>query len=64
MILVLKDDNWKELPKKTQNRVNKFIDGLKDVSWLKPSKSLKKEDVDKQVRFTLECFWVEAEITI
>ena len=62
MNLNLKDDNWKKLPKKTQDRVNKFIDWLKDVARFKPAKDLKKEEVEKQINFTLKCFWVKAEI--
>ena len=61
-MITLKDDNGKELPKKVQNRVNKFIESLKSYPWFKPSSSLKKEDVDKQAEFTLECFGVKAEI--
>ena len=57
--MILKDDNWKELPKKAQDRVNKFIDWLKDVPRFKPSKDLKKSDVEKQIKLTLKCFWID-----
>gem|GEM_PF-4397662 len=55
-MLELKDDNGKILPKKIQKRVNDFIDSLPKIPWFKPSKNLKKKDVDKQIKFTLECF--------
>jgi len=58
----LKDDNGKPLPKKVQKEVNDFIDGLKNVTWFKPSPNLKEEDVDKQVKLVMECFGVDAEI--
>lgn len=61
-MLTLKDDNGKPLPKKIQKRVNNFIDHLKDVPWFNPSSNLKKEDVEKQVNFTLKCFGVKAGI--
>ena len=60
--MILKDDNGKELPKKVQKRVNDFINHLPKVNWFKPSPSLKKEDVEKQIKFTLECFGVKAGI--
>jgi hypothetical protein len=55
-MLILKDDNGNELPKKVQDRVNAFIDNLPNVPWFKPKPDLKKEDVEKQINFTLECF--------
>ena len=60
--MIFKDDKRKELPQKVQKRVNEFIDWLKNVSRLKPNKDLKKEEVEKQIKFILKCFWVEAEI--
>ena len=57
-----KDDNGKELPKKVQKRVNEFIDSLEKVSWFKPSPDLKKADVEKQAKFTLDCFGIKAKI--
>jgi len=60
--MILKNDNGKELPKKVQKKVNDFIDNLKNVKWFKPSPDLKKTDVDKQIKFTLKCFGVEADI--
>lgn len=60
--MILKDDNGKELPEAVQERVNNFIDWLKDVRWFAPQKGLKKSDIEKQAKFTLKCFWVEAEI--
>lgn len=35
-MLELKDDNGKPLPKKTQKRVNDFIESLKSYPWFKP----------------------------
>ena len=61
-MLILKDNNGIELPQEVQDRVNTFIDNLPKVSWFKPSKELKKEEVEKQIKFTLECFGVNAEI--
>ena len=61
-MLELKDNNGILLPQEVQDRVNNFIDNLQKIPWLKPSKELKKEEVDKQAKFTLECFWVKAEI--
>ena len=60
--MILKDDNGKKLPKEVQTRVNAFIDNLPKVNWFKPYPNLKKEDVEKQINFTLECFWVKAGI--
>ncbi len=62
MTLLLKDDNGNLLPQEVRDGVNNFIDNLQTIPWLKPSPSLKKEDVETQAKFTLECFWVEAEI--
>ena len=42
------------------DRVNSFIENLKTIKWLKPDKNLKKEDIEKQINITLECFWVKA----
>ena len=61
-MIKLKDDNGKPLPKKVQKRVNDFIESLKTYPWLQPSPDLKKEDVEKQAKFTLKCFGIEAEI--
>ena len=61
-MLNLKDDNENPLPQEVQDRVNAFIDNLPKVKWFNPSPSLKKEDVEKQAKFTLECFGVKAEI--
>mgnify|MGYP000530505669 CR=1 FL=1 len=56
--MIFKDDKGKELPKKVQKRVGDFIDKLSVINWLNPSSELKKEEVDKQVKFTLECFGI------
>ena len=61
-MLTFTNDTGKKLPKIVQNRVNAFIDNLPKVPWFKPSKGLKKEEVEKQANFTLECFGVKAEI--
>lgn len=61
-MLTLKDDNGIELPQEVQDRVNAFIDNLPKVTWFKPSEELKKEEVEKQVKFTLECFGINAGI--
>jgi len=61
-MLELKDNNGKLLSKKVQKRVNDFIDHLKEISRFKPSKDLQKSEVEKQVKFTLKCFGIEAEI--
>ena len=61
-MLVLKDDHWNDLPQETQNRVNKFIDWLKNIKRFKPSKDLGIKEVDKQAKFVLDCFGVKAEI--
>ena len=61
-MLQLKDDNGNLLPQDVQDRVNNFIDNLQNVSWFKPKPDLKKSDVEKQINFMLECFWVEADI--
>jgi hypothetical protein len=60
--LKLQDDNGNDLPQEVQERVNNFIDKLPTIPWFKPSKDLKKSDVDKQINFTLECFGVKASI--
>ena len=56
------DDNGKPLPKKVQKRMDDFIESLKTYPWFKPSPNLKKEDVEKQVKFTLDCFGVKVEV--
>ena len=56
MSLILNDDNGTPLPQEVQDRVNTFIDDLPNIQWLKPKKDLKKEDVERQALFTLECF--------
>jgi hypothetical protein len=61
-MLELKDDNGLPLPQEVQDRVNNFIDKLPTVPWFKPSKELKKEEVEKQAMFTLECFGIKASI--
>jgi hypothetical protein len=61
-MLELKDDNWKLLPKKIQKRVNDFLEHLKEITWFRPKKDLKKSEVDKQAKLVLECFWIEAKI--
>lgn len=61
-MLQLKDDNGNNLPQEVQDRVNNFIDNIPNVSWFKPNPDLKKSDVEKQINFTLKCFWVEASI--
>jgi hypothetical protein len=61
-MLELKDDNGLPLPQEVQDRVNNFIDKLPTVPWFKPSKDLKKEEVEKQALFTLECFGIKASI--
>ena len=58
----LKDDNGKALLPKVQKRVDDFISHLKDVHWFSPSSDLKKEDIEKQVKFTLDCFGLKAKI--
>ena len=60
--LKLQDDNGNDLPQEVQERVNNFIDKLPTIPWFKPSKDLKKSDVDKQINFTLECFGIKANI--
>jgi len=60
--MILRDDNGKVLPEKINNRVNDFIDSLPKANWFNPSSDLKKKDVDKQVKFTLDCFWIKAKI--
>ena len=62
MSLTLNDDNGNPLPQEVQDRVNTFIEKLPTIPWFKPSKELKKEEVEKQAKFTLECFGVKAEI--
>ena len=42
------------------DRVKSFIENLKNVNWLNPDQNLKKEDIEKQVNITLECFGVKA----
>ena len=59
---IFNDDNGNPLPQEVQDRVNTFIDNLQKVPWFKPSKELKREEVEKQAKFTLECFWVKASI--
>jgi len=59
---IFNDNNGNPLPQEVQDRVNTFIDNLQKVPWFKPSKELKKEEVEKQAKFTLECFWVKASI--
>lgn len=61
-MLELKDDNGLPLAQEVQDRVNQFIDKLPTISWFKPSKDLKIEEVEKQATFTLECFWIKASI--
>lgn len=61
-MLIINDDNGKKLPKKTQQEVNNFIDNLKNIPWFNPSDSLTKQEVDKQINFTLECFGIKASI--
>jgi hypothetical protein len=39
-----------------QKRINDFIEHLKEITWLKPSKDLKKSEVDKQTKLVLKCF--------
>jgi len=58
----LLNDKGESIPRKTQTKINDFIKGLKDVPWFSPSAKLKKEEVEKQAKFTLECFGLEAEI--
>ena len=53
---IFNDDNGNPLPQEVQDRVNTFIDNLQKVPWFKPSKELKREEVEKQAKFTLECF--------
>ena len=60
--MILKDDNGKELPKKVQDRVNNFINNLSKINWFDPGENLKKSEVDKQAKFTMKCFWFEANI--
>jgi len=62
MTTIFKDDNGNELPQNIQDRVNAFIEHLPQVSWFKPNKDIKKSDIETQVKFTLECFWVKADI--
>ena len=61
-MLTLKDDKGNPLPDDVQKRVNDFIEHLKNVQWFAPSPTLRKEDVEKQAKFTLECFGVKAGI--
>jgi hypothetical protein len=42
------------------DRVNSFIENLKNVNWFNPDKNLKKEDIEKQINIILECFGVKA----
>ena len=51
-----------ETKKDVKNRINEFMNSLEEYSWFNPSEDLKKIDVDKQVKLTLECFGVEADI--
>jgi len=60
-MLELKDIKGNLLPEKVQKRVNDFLEHLKEVNWFKPSKDLKKSEVDKQVKFVLKCFGLKAE---
>ncbi len=62
MSLKFKDDNGNELPQNVQDRVNAFIEKLPTIPWFKPSKELKKEEVEKQAKFTLECFGIKASV--
>lgn len=55
-MIELKDDKGKILPKEIQERVNSFIDGIPNINWYNPSKTLIQEDIDKQIKFTFECF--------
>jgi hypothetical protein len=38
------------------DRVKSFIENLKNVNWFNPDQNLKKEDIEKQINITLECF--------
>lgn len=62
IMLELKDDDGLPLPQEVQDRVNQFIDKIPTIPWFKPSKDLKKEEVEKQATFTLECFGIKASI--
>ena len=53
---IFNDDNGNPLPQEVQDRVNTFIDNLTKIPWFKPSKELKREEVEKQAKFMLECF--------
>ena len=59
-MLHLKDDNGNDLPQEVQDRVNNFIENLPKVSWFSPSTELKKEEVERHINFTLECFGIRA----
>ena len=61
-MLELKNDSWELLPDDVQKRVWDFIENLSKISWFNPNQELKKIEVDKQAKFTLECFWIKAEI--
>lgn len=58
----LLDDNKKPLPKKVQKRMDNFIESLKTYKWFVTSPDLKKSDVEKQAKFTLECLGIKAKI--
>lgn len=59
-MIILKDDSDKILWDEIQERVNAFIDKIPKINWYRPSKDLKQEDIDKQINFILECFWIKA----
>ena len=61
-MLELKNDSWELLPDNVQKRVWDFIENVSKISWFNPNQELKKIEVDKQAKFTLECFWIKAEI--
>lgn len=60
--LELRDDNGTLLQQDVQDRVNNFIENVANIKFFKPDQNLKKADVDKQAKFTLECFGIKAKI--
>ena len=51
-----------ELPKNVEKQLDEYIQRIKDINWFQPSKEIKRDEIDKQINFSLEAFGVEANI--
>ena len=51
-----------ELPKEVEERLDAYIERINNIRWFQPQVEIDKEETDKEIKFVLKAFGVEAGI--